>query len=113
LFTDLQRDPSGTLKKLLAEAVALGHTVEGIGQGVDVAAITAAIRNPNLLLKKPQRNQQNKKLLCLKRSNNFYSRFPDARPHDALLVLSLRDHPDLSLEAAYFQLKDAFAEKGL
>jgi hypothetical protein len=45
MFTDLQRDPAGTLKKLLAEAVALGHTVEGIGQGiVDVAAITAAIR---------------------------------------------------------------------
>jgi hypothetical protein len=45
LFTDLQRDPSGTLKKLLAEAVALGHTVEGIGQGVDVAAITAAVKS--------------------------------------------------------------------
>jgi hypothetical protein len=64
MFTDLQRDPSGTLKKLLAEAVALGHTVEGIGQGVDVAGDYRCNYDPNLLRKKLQRNQQKKKLIA-------------------------------------------------
>jgi hypothetical protein len=113
LFTDLQRDPSGTLKKLLAEAVALGHTVEGIGQGVDVAAITATLRN-ELAAKDTAREPTEQEINASveKDINNFYSRFPDARTHDALLGAVIRDHPDLSLEAAYFQLKDAFAEKG-
>lgn len=113
MFTDLQRDPAGTLKKLLAEAVALGHTVEGIGQGVDVAAITAAIRS-ELATKETAREPSQEEIVAAADAevNTFYSRFPDARPHDALLGAVMRDHPDLSLEAAYFQLKDAFAEKG-
>src|SRR5205085_2901152 len=42
----------------------------------------------------------------------FFSRFPDARPHEPLLAKVLADHPDLSLEAAYFQTKEAFAMRG-
>lgn len=113
LFTDLQRDPSGTLKKLLAEAVALGHTVEGIGQGIDVEAIKAAIRS-ELATKETVKEPTQEEIAneAQREVDNFYGRFPDARTHDALLGAVLRDHPDLTLEAAYFQLKDAFAEKG-
>jgi hypothetical protein len=109
----LQRDPSGTLKKLLAEAVALGHTVEGIGQGVDIAAITAAIK-AELGAKETAKEPTAEEVTAQADAevNNFYSRYPDARTHDALMAAVLRDHPDLSLEAAYFQLKDAFAERG-
>jgi hypothetical protein len=113
MFTDLQRDPSGTLKKLLAEAVALGHTVEGIGQGIDVEAIKSAIRSElatKETAKEPTAEEIDRQ--ATEEVNQFYNRFSDARPHDALLGAILRDHPDLSLEAAYFQLKDAFAEKG-
>jgi hypothetical protein len=113
LFTDLQRDPSGTLKKLLAEAVALGHTVEGIGQGVDIAAITAAVKS-ELGAKETATEPTEAEVLAdvTKQVDNFYNRYPDARVHDQLLGSVMRDHPDLSLEGAYFQIKDGFAEKG-
>ncbi|HSW91795.1 MAG TPA: hypothetical protein VLG09_04065 [Candidatus Saccharimonadales bacterium] len=114
LFTDLQRDPSSTLKKLLAEAVALGHTVEGIGQGVDIAAITAAVKAELGATKETAKEPTEAEILAnvTTEVNNFYSRYPDARVHDTLLGSVMRDHPDLTLEGAYFQIKDAFAEKG-
>jgi hypothetical protein len=113
MFTDMQRDPSGTLKKLLAEAVSLGHTVEGIGAGVDVQAITAAVRaelNKETATREPTSQQIEADVQT--EINNFYSRFPDARVHDPLIAQVIQDHPNLSLEDAYFQLKDGFAARG-
>jgi hypothetical protein len=43
---------------------------------------------------------------------DFLSQYPDARIHDTLLAQVLRDYPGVTLHSAYFQLKEAFAEKG-
>lgn len=113
IFKDLQSDPVGAVRKMLAELVANGHTIEGIGQGVDIAAITRAVEARVAPL---QTDQQPNEATILQNAqqevNNFYGAHPDARPHDRLLAVMLRDNPGLELSSAYFQLKEAFAERG-
>lgn len=113
IVRDLQKDPPGTLRKLLAEAVAQGYTVEGIGEGVDIAAL-----EERLIARLGNNNNNNEpsdadiEREAINEANTFFKTYPDAVPHDALLARMLRDHPGLTLQSAYFQLKDAFIEKG-
>lgn len=114
IITDLQRDPQGTLKKLLAEAAAQGYSIAEIGSGVDMAAIQRMIDE-----RLPQNNDtehypSDQEILdeATNEANTFFGKHPDARPHDQLLASVLRDHPGLGLEDAYYQVKDAFIEKG-
>lgn len=112
IVTDIQRDPVGTLKKLVAEAAAQGYNVEDLGVGIDTAAIARMI--DERIPKETAREKTDVELEAeaTKEVNAFYSQYPDAKPHDTLLAAVLRDHPDLNLRSAYFQLKTAFAEKG-
>ena len=113
IVQDLQRDPVGTLKKLLAEAGAQGYSIDEIGSGVDMATITRMIEE-----RLPQQDEfeypSEQELLedATQEANAFFGRHPDARPHDKLLANVLRDYPDLTLEDAYYQVRDAFVEKG-
>lgn len=113
IATDLQRDPVGTMKKLLAEAVAQGYKIEELGAGVDAAAIKRMIED-----RIPQQQQEDTltdeeiQQEAIREVQTFYSQYPDARPHDAVLGRMLRDHPGLDLQTAYFELKNGFAEKG-
>jgi len=113
IIVDLQRDPQGTLKKLLAEAAAQGYSIDDIGSGVDMAAIQRMIDE-----RLPQQDQfeypseQELYEEAQDEANQFFGRHPDARPHDKLLASVLRDYPALSIEDAYFQIRDAFSEKG-
>lgn len=112
IVQDLQRDPVGTLKKLVAETAAQGYNVEDLGVGIDTAAIARMLeeRLPNNTQKEPTDDEVIAE--SRKEVSSFYSQFPDAQPHDALIANVLRDHPDLSLRSVYFMLKDSFAEKG-
>jgi hypothetical protein len=112
IVQDLQRDPQGTLRKLLEEAGAQGYSLEGIGSGVDMAAIRRMIDER---IPQPGDNLQSDQDILAEANSEadaFFGRHPDARPHDQLLASVLRDHPDLDLEDAYFQVKNAFIEKG-
>lgn len=112
IVADLQRDPVGSLKKLLAEVAAQGYNVEDLGVGVDTAAITRLIdeRFP----KHEEQGLTDEQIIAeaTREAATFYSQYPDARTHDALLAKVLRDHPGESLHSVYFQLKNSFAEKG-
>ncbi len=113
IVRDLQRDPQGTMQKLLAEVIAQGYTIEGIGAGIDTAAITRLIEER--LPKQGASEQDNIARIteeATQEANTFFSNHPDAKPHDELLARMLSDNPGLSLQSAYFQLKDAFASKG-
>lgn len=112
IVTDLQRDPVGTMKKLLAEVVAQGHSIESIGVGVDTLAIQRMIDER---LPANQQNEPTEQEILQQAQhevNNFYGSHPDARPHDNVLGRMLRDNPGVDLDTAYFELKNAFAEKG-
>lgn len=112
IVTDMQRDPVGTIKKLVAEAAAQGYNVEDLGVGVDTAAIQRMI--DERLPKQEERQLSDDEIIAeaRKEADAFFSQYPDARPHDALLGALLRDHPGMDLHTAYFQLKGAFIEKG-
>lgn len=112
IVSDMQRDPIGTLKKLVAETAAQGYNVEDLGVGVDTAAIKRLLdeRLPNNAEREPTEEEYVAE--ATREANTFFSQYPDARPHDTLLASLLRDHPGLDLHSAYFQLKNAFAEKG-
>lgn len=113
IVTDLQRDPVGTMKKLLAEVVSQGHNIDAIGAGVDTLAIQRLIdeRLPQRDTT-PQQSEQELLAEAQQEVDAFYGRHPDARPHDALLGRMMRDHPGIDLDTAYFELKNGFAEKG-
>jgi hypothetical protein len=112
IVSDLQRDPVGTLKKLLAETAAQGYKLDDIGVGVDTLALQRMLDE-----RLPQRQEQEQsdaeiEAEAVQEVTNFYLRHADARPHDAVLGRMLRDNPGLDLETAYYELKNAFAEKG-
>lgn len=113
IVADLQRDPVGTMQKLLAETIAQGYTIEQIGANVDMAAITRLIderlpkQNTETRLTDEQITSQAREEVV-----TFYGEFPDAQPHDALIARVLQDHPQMSLKDVYFQLKNSFAEHG-
>lgn len=113
IVSDMQKDPVGTLKKLLAEAASQGYSIDEIGSGVDMAAVTRLI--DERLPQQDNNNQPSEQELleeATTEANAFFGRHPDARPHDKLLANVLRDHPGLDLEDAYYQVKDAFLERG-
>jgi hypothetical protein len=111
IVTDLQRDPVGTMKKLLAEVVAQGHSIESIGVGVDTLAIQRLL-DERIPAQQDEPTEQEILQQAQQEVNNFYGAHPDARPHDAVLGRMLRDNPGVDLDTAYFELKNAFAEKG-
>jgi hypothetical protein len=112
IVTDLQRDPVGTMQKLLAETIAQGYKIEGITNGLDTAAITRLIEERMPQQQQPEQSDAEILAEAQQEVTNFYMSHPDARPHDALLGRILRDNPGLDLQTAYFEIKNAFIEKG-
>jgi hypothetical protein len=112
LFSDLKRDPSGTLKILLAEAVAAGHTVDG--SGVDAKALELMLdrRLGSTSQQDTQQSEQQIVAEAQREASNFFSSFPDAKPHDALIARVMRENPGMDLHTVYFQLKENFAVRG-
>lgn len=112
IVNDIQSDPVGTIKKLVAEAAAQGYNVEDLGVGVDTAAIKRLIEE-RLPLNEPKEKTDDEIAADAEAEvAKFYSAFPDAKPHDALLAAVLRDHPELDLQSAYFAVKNSFIDKG-
>lgn len=113
ILRDLKADPVGAMKKLLAEVIAQGHTIEGIGAGVDQLALQRML--DDRLGKQNVAPQQTEEQLVAEaqaEATQFFSNHPDARTHEPLLARVLNDHPHLSLEDAYFQSKAWFIENG-
>lgn len=113
MVTDLKRDPVGTVKKLLAECLAAGHTIENIGAGVDTLAIQRMI-DERVPLQTQDAGPTEEQIIAdaTAEANEFFNTYPDAKPHDGLLARMLNDNPTASLSSAYFDLKSAFAERG-
>lgn len=114
IFRDFQSDPVGTLKKMLADAVAAGYKVEQIGVGVDAAAIERIIEaklGSTLTAQGPTDAQIVAEAQA--EANQFFGRFPDAKLHEPILVKIMQDHPGVDVYTAYFNLRGAFTERGL
>lgn len=111
LYSDLARDPIGTVTKLLAELKSKGHTIDGIGSAVDTQAIQLMIKQNQ---PQPVVNQQvDVEAEAAKEVGIFFSNFPDAVMHDEILGEIITAHPNLSLQDAYFQLRNSVIQRGL
>lgn len=118
LYKDLNRDPVGTVQKLLAEVKALGHNIDGIGSGVDTAAIHQILdqrlgkssEEPKGLTQE-QINQQ-----AAEEVTTFLNTFPDAVTHEqhiaALMDRAAATGKQLSLQDAYFMFKERVVNDG-
>lgn len=116
LVRDLTRDPVGTLKALLTEAVAAGYTIEGIGAGIDAQSIRQSLESKIQPLLEQQQQQQTVEQTTQQieqEVTQFFAAFPDAVPHDALIAQVMERNPSLTISDAYFQLKSAAIDRGL
>lgn len=115
LYSDLGRDPVGTVTKLLAELKAKGHTVEGIGGAVDTMAVQAMLDRRD-----QQRVETTQQRATPEEINNaaaaevgqFFAKYPDAVVHDDTISQIISKHPGVSLDTAYFQLRQQVIEQG-
>lgn len=114
LYKDLKHNPVQAVTTLLAELKARGHNIEGIGSAVDTAAIQRMIE-ARLPSNSGQQgpSQQEIDAQAEREVATFFATYPDAVTHDALLADIVTKHPNLSLETAYFQLKQSAQARGL
>lgn len=114
LHRGLKADPAGTLRLLLTEAAKNGIQIEGIGGAVNQDALLGRVEE---LIDSRLGNQQPSEQEIIqdaeREASEFFSRYPDAVTHDAVIARMLNADARLTLEDAYFQLKSAVIERGL
>lgn len=119
LYTDLGRDPVGTVTKLLAELKAKGYSIDGIGSNVDTRAITEILdRKLQPSAEQQQRQTQEQISQEVDREvNDLFGRFPDARQHEAMLArvveVEASKGNQIPLVEAYFALREKCINEGL
>ena len=112
IVSDMQRDPVGTVKKLVAECLAAGHNVEGIQAGLNAEVLALVNSKLNARPQDTGPTEEQINSAAMQEVNSFYSQYPDARVHDDLLARVLADHPEMTLQDAYFGTKQQFALRG-
>lgn len=127
LYSALKQNPIATLKQLLVEAKANGHTIDGIGEGVDTAAINRLLDQRLKPFEQNNGNQNQPTPSSEPRTVDndddlFLQQFPDASPHVDIMVDMLnRNIADVKAGKAqrvmgntelYFTLKNAVIAQG-
>ena len=111
LYRDLSTNPVPVLKQLLAEAKALGHNLDGIGAGVDTAAIQL------MLDQKLGKTSENNSTVDIEQeaardTADFLSKFPDAVTHENEIAQLVALNPRMSLADIYFEFKNTVISQG-
>lgn len=113
LYRDLMRDLPGTLTKLLAEAKAAGHSIDGIGGAVDTAAIAHLINNQGKRSETEQPTQEQINAQADREVGEFFASKPDAVMHEEVIAQILQKHPETPILEIYYALKQDVIAKGL
>lgn len=117
LIASYKKDPVGTVNYLLTELKAAGYDTSQIGgAGVDTNAINRAIERQLAPITEryraeEQKSQQEQQID--QEVNNFFNRYPDATPHENEIAQLVEHNPNMSLDAAYYALREYFARNGL
>jgi hypothetical protein len=112
LYRDLSSNPVGTVKTLLAELKAMGHTIDGIGSGVDTNAINMILEE-KLKGLQPSASQEDFGKIAQDETVAFLTKYPDAATHEFELAQLVEKNPNMSLEEIYFGLRQAVIDNGL
>ena len=117
LIASYKKDPVGTVNYLLTELKAAGYDTSQIGgSGVDTNAIQRSIERQLQPITDQYRAQQQKSEQDQKLDaevNNFFNKFPDAAQHENEIAQLVERDPNMSLDAAYYALREYFARNGL
>ena len=97
LYSALKTNPVGTLKQMLAEAKANGHNIDGIGEGIDTAAIQRMLDQRLKSFEQNNGNQNQPTPSSEPRTVDndddlFLAQFPDASPHVDIMVQMLNQN---------------------
>lgn len=122
LYKDLNRDPVGTVTKLLAELRGLGHNVDGIGGAVDNAVLQSLNQRISQLSEGGNQEQQQQQVQQQQEQeiqaevNQFVATFPDAITHEEMISQVVEADAakgiSTSLQDAYFRLKQSAIAQG-
>ena len=117
-----KRNPVETLKLLLADAQAAGYKLEGLGDGVPVAALERMVAQklaPITQRFEQESQQQRETQEKVNTIRAFFSRFPDAQIHEGPLGVLVEQRikngapaNQDTLIAAYFDLREQASEQG-
>jgi hypothetical protein len=116
LLAAWKADPVETAKYMLTQLRAMGHSIEGIGGGVDTAAIKQLVSEavkPFIQDRELTNREAQLRADADRTYNSFINQYPDSITHDESIALLLTKDPNLSLETAYLMLKNYYLENGL
>jgi hypothetical protein len=92
---------------MLVEAKALGHNIEGIGEGVDTAAIQKMLDQRLAGIEKPKEQSQVQQVPTVDNDDDlFVQAYPDAAQHMDVYLDMLKKNPKLSNTELYFTVKN-------
>lgn len=117
LIASYKNDPVGTVNYLLTELKAAGYDTSQIGGStVDTNAIQRSIERQlqpitSKYREEQQRTEQDQQVD--QEVNRFFNRFPDATPHENEIAQIVEHNPNMSLDAAYYALREYFARNQL
>jgi|TARA_Y100000034_G_scaffold136867_2_gene216529 hypothetical protein len=116
IMSQLKIDPIATINYLLTEVKAAGHNIEGIGSGIDAAAIQAMITKqlePIVSRANTADQQEQARQQATQTWENFKLTHPNAAMHEQVLTQLLVNDRSLTLETAYLKLENYCLKKGL
>jgi hypothetical protein len=110
VYNSLKTNPVGTLKQMLAEAKANGHNIDGIGEGIDTAAIQRMLdQKLEAFVGKNNQGQPQAPTQAPTVDNDddlFVQAYPDAKHHMDVYLEMLNKNPRLSNTELYFTAKN-------
>lgn len=116
LVKDWITNPVDMINKLITVARQQGHNIEGLGQGVDTAAIKNMIAEhlkPFTEAHTQSREAQQARTEAQTVWTNFTAVNPDAELHVTALNHILANDPNISLDGAYYKLQAFYYQRGL
>ncbi len=109
-------NPVKCIQLLIANAAEQGYDVSTLGIGFDQVAVQKMLDTRLSPIIERERNQQlaeQRQQEGVRRANQFFGQFPDARVHEAEIAHMIQADRNLSPESAYYKLQLAYQREGL
>lgn len=116
LIRQWRKSPAETMKFLLTQAKSYGINIdEGEKSNIDLSAISQMIDEKLKPFNQERENAQRVQQIrqnATNTYNNFINKYPDVRNHTNEIAYLLKNDPSLSLDTAYYVLRNYYSTKG-
>jgi hypothetical protein len=116
LMAAWKADPAKVIQTLLTQARTAGINIEGLGNGVDIAAIKSMISDATKPLreaKETEERAEQAERAAVEEYENFITEFPDATTHEEEIGALLQHNAKLSPREAYLLTRNYYYQQGL